>query len=124
MKLGQVFYWCGWGSIACAATFIGLALFTSEGFSAFAIGRTVAAFIIGLAWLSIGSRKIAQAKIEQMPKQTEKLTAFQKENCVGCRFADEEALRKPAEGTQWCTRPEPPEYDSQYCYSRELKEGE
>jgi hypothetical protein len=120
MKLGYLFYWCGWGSLTCAAAFIGLALFTPEGFSGFAIGRIASATVVGLAWLNIGSKKIARPKTTETIEQ---LTAFQKENCVGARFADEEAMRKSAGNIPWCTRPEPPEYDSRYCYSRERKEG-
>jgi hypothetical protein len=42
--------------------------------------------------------------------------AFIMTNCLGCNFADADAMKK---GEKWCIRPEPPQYDHQRCYSRE-----
>ena len=81
--------------------------------------------LLGGVPIYFGIRRIRRAcqKQEPVEKQIERkrkqLTAFQKENCFGCRFADEEALKKPMGEIQWCTRPEPPEVDERYCYSRE-----
>ena len=47
----------------------------------------------------------------------EQIVAFQKGNCIGCRFADLYAIQN---GKPWCTCPEPPNCDLQHCYSREL----
>ncbi len=135
MKLGYLFYWCGWGLIVGAFIFIGMGIFTEEGFSTFVIAKIISSFFFGLAWLFVGSKKIARARqsgdLGQLRKvlqeSQEQFTTFQKENCVGCKFADEVTMRNFTAWNfkKWCLRPELPEFskDSKWCYSREVTKG-
>lgn len=81
-------------------------------------------FILGLVLGSIplyfGIKRIRKARHPQGTTliDPKRVADFLKENCRGCRFVDPKTMQQ---NQQWCTRPEPPEYDSQYCYSRELK---
>jgi hypothetical protein len=85
------------------------------------VGQTAGIVIIDVPLLFFGIRRIQKAIREQEPidkkmgRKRMELIAFKKENCGGCRFADENTN---------CLRPRPPEVDSQYCYSREQKENE
>lgn len=80
--------------------------------------------VVGGAPIFFGVRRIVKARQQQEPieKQLErkqrKHIAFREENCQGCRFTDADAMEC---NQQQCTRPEPPEYDEHYCYSRERK---
>ena len=147
MKPGYLFYWCGWGLIVLGFVWIGLGLFTNEAPIAVVIGRTIFSFLCGTAFIRIGSQRIARARqgqgqtrgqtTRQIDVNFEQVTAFLKENCAGCRYFDENVVTKKGialiglsmkmpsileEDEKWCLRPEPPERDSQYCYSREQKQ--
>jgi cytochrome c1 len=130
MKLGYLFYWCGWGAIVVSVALLIMGFTIADDLIP-AIAKSISGFIIGGLFVGIGTKKIARAKQQgnaqrafgQLQKESqEQFTTFQKENCVGCRFADEEAMRN---GQKWCTRPEPPEIskDNKWCYSREVAKG-
>jgi len=132
MKLGYLTYWCGWGCIATALYLIGVGIFTEEGFSTALIAKIFSGFFFGFGWLYVGSKQIAKHKslnkdFGQLLKESQaQFATFQKENCIGCRFADEVAMRNCTAWNfqNWCLRPEPPEYseDDRRCFSREQKQ--
>jgi hypothetical protein len=109
-----------------------MGIFTEEGFSAFVIAKIISSFFFGLAWLTIGSRQIAKHKSlnkdfgQLLQESQEQFTIFQKENCVGCKFADEAVMRNFTAWNfqNWCLHPGPLESskDGRWCFSRERKQ--
>jgi len=132
MKLALTWYYCGLGLLCLSPIMIIWGIVAGE---IPLIAKGASGLLFGFWWYKIGVGKIQKAKLEEFEKtkqlgfagsfeqfeQIKQLGAFQKENCVGCRFADEEAMRK---GQKWCIHSESPEFskDNKWCYSRERKQ--
>jgi hypothetical protein len=131
IKIAKLFYWCGWGEMCTGVTFIIWGAVAGGEFLMPGIAKGISGLLIGFGFNKLGASEIKRFKRESgEPGETQrkflKLKTFQKENCVDCRFAEKEVLGKPIEEAikhqGWCTRPEPPECDEDYCYSRERRE--
>lgn len=156
MKLAKLWYFCGLGLIILGVASIIYGILDDN--LVFGVGRGIFGLFWGFWWMRIGARKMQEQKLgkteqselgdtqmrrvwEGSPEELDQLlqqhNAFVKENCIGCKFADEDAIEEaldeksgeallplssviPSVKKEWCLRPEPPECDRQYCYSREI----
>jgi len=131
IKIAKLWYWCGWGGVCVGVASIIWGIVVGE---MFPVAHGIGWLIVGFGFNRIGASEIKRFKslngdLGQLRKvlqeSQEQFTAFQKENCVGCKFADEVTMRNFTAWNfkKWCLRPEPPELskDSKWCYSRERK---
>lgn len=105
----SLWYYCGIGLIglSVADLIYGIALGVPLAFVIVKFGFWI---FLG-SWLyRIGKRQMREIK-QNVMELIKSQDAFQKENCQGCKFVDENGK---------CLRPEPPERDNNYCYSREV----
>jgi hypothetical protein len=87
-------------------------------------GRIIGAFLMGGAWLYIGSRKIARAKLEQNTPSISELRKYCQEqteilSCSTCAFFNSEAAQQ---GQSWCDAPNPPDIEKNYCHTFTAKQ--